>query len=164
MPSPRAVRWAALPAIAVAAMLAGKSALAQERTLTIVLPEEPDIIDPCHASRSNIGRVVKQNVAETLTEIDPADGSVTPAPRHLAGSRSTRRPGASSCKEGVKFHDGAPFDAQAVVTSINRTLDPQLDCEIRVKFFGNTKLTAEGRRRHDARAARPRAPRRSCRR
>ena len=78
MPSPRAVRWAALPAIAVAAMLAGKSALAQERTLTIVLPEEPDIVDPCHASRSNIGRVVKQNVAETLTEIDPSDGSVRP--------------------------------------------------------------------------------------
>ena len=59
-------------------MLAGKAALAQERTVTIVLPEEPDIIDPCHASRSNIGRVVKQNVAETLTEIDPADGSVRP--------------------------------------------------------------------------------------
>jgi peptide/nickel transport system substrate-binding protein len=142
MPSPRAVRWAALPAIAVAAMLAGKSPLAQERTLTIVLPEEPDIIDPCHASRSNIGRVVKQNVAETLTEIDPADGSVRP---RLATSweQVDEKTWRFKLKEGVKFHDGAPFDAQAVVTSINRTLDPQLDCEIRVKFFGNTKLTAK---------------------
>ncbi len=140
MPSPRAVRWAALPAIAVAAMLAGKSPLAQERTLTIVLPEEPDIIDPCHASRSNIGRVVKQNVAETLTEIDPADGSVRP---RLATSweQVDEKTWRFKLKEGVKFHDGTPFDAQAAVTSINRTLDPQLDCEIRVKFFGNTKLT-----------------------
>src|SRR5215207_3272068 len=142
MPSPRAVRWAALPAIAIAAMLAGKSPLAQERTLTIVLPEEPDIIDPCHASRSNIGRVVKQNVAETLTEIDPADGSVRP---RLATSweQVDDKTWRFKLKEGVKFHDGTPFDAQAVVTSINRTLDPQLDCEIRVKFFGNTKLTAK---------------------
>jgi peptide/nickel transport system substrate-binding protein len=44
-------------------------------------------------------------------------------------------------REGVKFHDGTAFDAQAAATSINRTLDPRLDCEIRVKFFGSTKVT-----------------------
>lgn len=133
---------ALLPALAIAAMLAGKAALAQERGITIVLPEEPDIIDPCHASRSNIGRVVKQNVAETLTEIDPADGSVRP---RLATSweQVDERTWRFKLKEGVRFHDGTAFDAEAAVTSINRTLDPQLDCEIRVKFFGNTRLTAK---------------------
>jgi peptide/nickel transport system substrate-binding protein len=40
-----------------------------------------------------------------------------------------------------EFHDGTAFDAQAAATSINRTLDPRLDCEIRVKFFGSTKVT-----------------------
>ena len=44
----------------------------------IVLSEEPDMVDPCEASRSNVGRIVKQNVTETLTEIDPDDGSITP--------------------------------------------------------------------------------------
>jgi peptide/nickel transport system substrate-binding protein len=114
--------------------------VAQERAITIVLPEEPDIVDPCHASRSNIGRIVKQNVAETLTEIDPKDGSVRP---RLATSweQVDEKTWRFQLKEGVKFHDGTPFDAEAAVASINRTLNPKLDCEIRIKFFGSTKVT-----------------------
>lgn len=115
---------------------------AAQRTVTIVLPEEPDIIDPCHASRSNIGRVVKQNVAETLTEIDPKDGSVRP---RLATSweQIDDKTWRFKLKEGVTFHDGTPLDAEAVAFSINRTLNPQLDCEIRVKFFGSAKITTK---------------------
>jgi peptide/nickel transport system substrate-binding protein len=130
----------ALPALLLAATLAGGNAAAQERAITIVLPEEPDIVDPCHASRSNIGRIVKQNVAETLTEIDPKDGSVRP---RLATSweQIDERTWRFKLKEGVKFHDGTPFDAQAAAASINRTLNPKLDCEIRIKFFGSTKVT-----------------------
>ena len=41
------------------------------KNLTVVLSEEPDIVDPCEATRSNVGRIVKQNVSETLVEIDP---------------------------------------------------------------------------------------------
>ena len=33
------------------------------------------------------------------------------------------------------------MNAEAVATSINRTLNPNLDCEIRTKFFGNTTVT-----------------------
>jgi peptide/nickel transport system substrate-binding protein len=131
---------AGLSALALATLLAGPQALAQERDLTIVLPEEPDIIDPCHASRSNIGRVVKQNVAETLIEIDPTDGSITP---RLATSweQVDDQTWRFNLRDGVKFHDGQDFNAEAVAFSINRTLNPQLDCEIRVKFFGNTTVT-----------------------
>lgn len=138
-PIPDVLR-AALPTLLVMVALIGGRADAQERSLTIVLPEEPDIVDPCHASRSNIGRIVKQNVAETLTEIDPKDGSVRP---RLATSweQVDEKTWRFKLKEGVKFHDGTPFDAQAAATSINRTLSPQLDCEIRIKFFGNTKVT-----------------------
>ena len=138
------------------AWLSGHALAAEEGKITIVMPEEPDIVDPCHASRSNIGRVVKQNVAETLTEIDPDDGSITP---RLATSWEqvddlTWR---FQLREGVVFHDGTPMDAEAVATSINRTLNPNLDCEIRTKFFGNTKVTPKAvdelyPRAHDRRA------------
>ena len=66
------------------------------------------------------GRIVKQNVAETLTEIDPKDGSVRP---RLATSweQVDEKTWRFKLKEGVKFHDGTPFDAQAAATSINRT-------------------------------------------
>lgn len=133
-------RRTGLAALLLAGMLSSTGAVAQERSVTIVLPEEPDIIDPCHASRSNIGRVVKQNVAETLTEIDPKDGSVRP---RLATSweQVDEKTWRFKLREGVKFHNGAAFDAEAAAASINRTLNPNLDCEIRVKFFGNVKLT-----------------------
>ena len=144
------------------AWLSGHALAAEEGKITIVLPEEPDIVDPCHASRSNIGRVVKQNVTETLTEIDPDDGSITP---RLATSWEqiddlTWR---FQLREGVVFHDGTPMDAEAVATSINRTLNPNLDCEIRTKFFGNTTVTPKAvdelHPRPDDRTSR----RRSCR-
>ena len=140
MPRVADVLRAILAALLLTTALADHDAAAQERAITIVLPEEPDIVDPCHASRSNIGRIVKQNVAETLTEIDPKDGSVRP---RLATSweQVDEKTWRFKLKEGVKFHDGTPFDAEAAVASINRTLNPKLDCEIRIKFFGSTKVT-----------------------
>jgi peptide/nickel transport system substrate-binding protein len=112
----------------------------QERSITIVISEEPNILDPCMSSQSAVGRVVRQNVAESLTQIDPKDGSVTP---RVATSwqkidsltwRFTLRP-------GVRYHDGTPFNAQAAVDSINRIMSPTIDCGIRTQFFGGVKLT-----------------------
>ncbi len=139
----RAALPLALTAAAVAALLGAAGARAQEeRGVTIILPEEPDIIDPCEASRSTVGRVVKQNVTETLTEIDPNDGSITP---RLATSweqldEDTWR---FQLREGVKFHDGEDFDAEAAAHAIERTLNENMDCEIRIKFFGGVKVTPE---------------------
>lgn len=115
--------------------------MAQDRTVTVVLSEEPDIIDPCESSRSNVGRIVKQNIAETLIEIDPTDGKLSP---RLATSwqQIDELTWQFKLREGVKFHDGAVLDSAAVVTSIKRTLDPSQDCEIRLKMFGNVKLDA----------------------
>ncbi len=131
----------ALSAMAIGTSGALTPALAEgEADVTIVLSEELDLVEPCQASRSNIGRVIKQNVAETMTEIDPVDGSITP---RLATSWEqvddlTWR---FKLREGVKFHDGADLNADAVVYAINRTMDETLDCEVRTKFFGNISLT-----------------------
>ncbi|MCH9673678.1 MAG: peptide ABC transporter substrate-binding protein [Gammaproteobacteria bacterium] len=110
--------------------------------VTVVLSEEPHVVEPCSSSTSNIGRVVKQNIVETLTEIDPKDGSVTP---RLATSwkqldKNTWR---FELRKGVKFHDGADFNAEAAAYAINRTLDKTLDCEVRTKFFGSLALTTK---------------------
>ena len=53
----------------VLAMACAFPAFAQDNHVTVVLSEELDIVDPCEASRSNIGRVVLQNIAETITEL-----------------------------------------------------------------------------------------------
>lgn len=116
-------------------------ASAQNRTVTVVLSEEPDVIDPCESSRSNVGRIVKQNIAETLIEINPKDGKLSP---RLATTwkQIDDFTWQFSLRKGVKFHDGEVLDAAAVVKSMKRTLDPSQDCEIRLKMFGNVKLVA----------------------
>ncbi|MGI9435658.1 MAG: ABC transporter substrate-binding protein, partial [Geminicoccaceae bacterium] len=69
----------ALSMIALGAAWAPAPVLADGHTaVTVVLSEELDLVEPCQASRSNIGRVIKQNVAETMTEIDATTGDITP--------------------------------------------------------------------------------------
>lgn len=45
-------------------------ALAASGPIKIVLAEEADLLEPCMATRSNIGRIIMENVSETLTELD----------------------------------------------------------------------------------------------
>jgi peptide/nickel transport system substrate-binding protein len=135
------LRLASLPvAMGLTVWLTGQGMAADGGAITIVLSEEPDILDPCESSRSNIGRVVKQNITETLTEINPKDGTITPrlATEWEQVDDLTWR---FKLREGVTFHDGEPFNAEAVKTAIERTLDDRIDCEIRIKFFGGTELT-----------------------
>ena len=117
------------------------------KDITIVIAEEPDIVDPCEATRSVVGKIVKQNVTETLTEINPADGSVTP---RLATSwkQTDNLTWEFNIRKGIKFHDGEDLNAKSVVKSINRALNPKYDCEIRTKFFGNIKLKASATGNH----------------
>jgi peptide/nickel transport system substrate-binding protein len=45
-------------AVALVAMSPRAAAAAEDGEIVVVLSEEPDIIDPCEASRSNVGRIV----------------------------------------------------------------------------------------------------------
>lgn len=132
--------WKVLIA-AAAALPAVAPAWAQNAPtdVVIVLETQPDQLDPCQASKSQVGKVIKQNVVETLTEIDPESGQVNP---RLATEWSqvddlTWR---FKLRDGVTFHDGTPFNAEAVKYSIERTMDDSIDCEIRVKYFGGLAL------------------------
>ncbi|AEI03085.1 bacterial extracellular solute-binding protein [Afipia carboxidovorans OM5] len=109
--------------------------------VTIVLETQPDQLDPCQSSKSQVGKVIKQNVVETLTEISPENGKITPrlATEWKQVDDLTWR---FKLRQGVKFHDGTPFNAAAVKYSVERTLDKAIDCEIRVKYFGGIDITA----------------------
>ncbi|WP_292294402.1 ABC transporter substrate-binding protein [Marivita sp.] len=127
-------------AILLATTIAGQ-AMAQEQTVTVVLSEELDVVEPCMASRSNIGRVVLQNIAETVTEIVPGSGL---QPR-LATSWEDMGGGTwrFTLREGVTFHDGSSFTAEDVAHSIARTTGDQIVCEIGAKFFGGIAITTD---------------------
>lgn len=109
--------------------------------ITVVLETQPDQLDPCQSSKSQVGKVIKQNVVETLTEINPENGQIKPrlATEWKQVDDLTWR---FKLRHGVKFHDGTPFNAAAVKYSLERTLDKSIDCEIRVKYFGGMTITA----------------------
>lgn len=134
----RNVRRSAFLATALAT-LSCLPALAQE--VTVVLPEQPANLEPCRSIRSDIGRIINMNITESLTDINVENGKVDP---HLA-TEWTQVDDLTwhfKLRDGVKFHDGAPLNAEAVVNSINRLMNPKLSCDSRSKF-GDVKLTPE---------------------
>ncbi|MBS1302656.1 ABC transporter substrate-binding protein [Loktanella sp. SALINAS62] len=128
-------------AAALLASTCATAAFAQDSNVTVVLAEELDLVDPCMTSRSNIGRVLQQNVSETVTELVPGTGI---QPR-LATAWEDRGDGTwrFTLREGVTFHDGSTFDAEDVAHSIARIKTDAIVCEIGAKFFGGMELTTE---------------------
>jgi len=120
---------------------AGFAAGHGENTVTIVLSEELDIVDPCEGSRSNIGRVVAQNIAESMTELVPGEGL---QPR-LATAWEDMGGGTwkFTLREGVAFHDGSALDAGDVAHTLARLKSPELTCEVGAKYFGGIELSTK---------------------
>ncbi len=80
---------------------------------------EPAGLDPTIAAPVAIGQVVWQNVFEGLTRID-ADGKVQP---QLAESWAVSEDGRTftfKLREGVRFHNGAVFDARTAKFTLDR--------------------------------------------
>lgn len=134
-------RFARRAALALVASSFALGAQAQDNNVTIVLSEELDIVDPCESSRSNLGRVIMQNISETITEMVPGEGL---KPR-LAESWEDRGDGTwrFNLRKGVKFSDGSDMTAADVAHSLKRMKSEQLTCEIGAKFFGGIDLTAD---------------------
>lgn len=116
------------------------AAFAQDHSLTIALPVEPSDIDGCNTTVTNIGVIVKENIVETLSVLDPDDSTVLP---RLATAWEDLGEGAwrITLAPDVTFHDGEPMNAAAVIRSIERLGSEALTCRDRTKIAG-IELTA----------------------
>lgn len=104
-----------LPALAAAALFALPAAASEFR---IGLQEDPDILDP-HEARTYVGRIVFNSLCDKLIDTNP---KLELVPR-LATSWTVSDEGKTvtfKLRQGVKFHDGTPFDAAAVKANIER--------------------------------------------
>lgn len=127
--------------IGAALAFSAGAALAQDKTdVTIVLNEEVDLMEPCMATRSNIGRVVLQNINETLTELD-VRGDKGLMPR-LAESWEQLDGGVwrFHLRKGAKFSDGSDFDSADVEHTLKRTFSEKIVCES-ARYFAGMNLT-----------------------
>lgn len=107
----------------LAALLLSASALialpAAAADLRIGLQEDPDVLDP-DQSRTFVGRIVYASLCDKLVDITP-ELEIVPM---LATAWSWSQDGkvlTMDLREGVKFHDGTPFDAEAVKANLERS-------------------------------------------
>ena len=112
-------------AVVSAATLAVAPASAQ--SIGIAIGSEPTTLDP--QLRDDGGeRMVNDNIFETLTVRD-ADGTLGPG---LAASMPIQVDETTwevDLREGISFHNGEPLDAEAVVFSVERIVDPAFNSE-----------------------------------
>ncbi|WP_087000498.1 ABC transporter substrate-binding protein [Rhizobium sullae] len=111
-------------------------------TLTVVVTDEPKSLDPCDTDLSGNSRILRNNITETLVNLSPIDGTVTPS---LATDwrQVDDLTWEFKLREKVTFHDGKPFDANAVAAALKRAQDPALACEVGLATLKGVKLSPE---------------------
>ena len=124
----------------VAALLPPGVALGQSNAIRIVLAIPVSTVDPCEMSRAYVGVFLKQNVIETLTQLQPGTSAIVP---RLAVSWERRDPYTWRIKlrQGVRFHDGSSFNSAAVVAALKRIGNPVLPCAQRRTFLSGITLS-----------------------
>ncbi|WP_150253813.1 ABC transporter substrate-binding protein [Nocardiopsis deserti] len=144
----RPVRAAGALATA-AALLAGTACsvansdnAASADTLRVVLPEEPPTLEPCDASLTATGRVTRSNITEALTERVPDTGELEPA-LATEWEQTSDTTWTFTLRDGVTFHDGTPFDAEAAAFSIDRAVNSDIGCNVDGYVFGDSEITVE---------------------
>lgn len=131
---------------AMFAALMGATALsavpAYAKDLRIALQSDADVLDP-DQSRTFVGRIVYASMCDKLVDITP-DLEIIP---QLATAWETSSDGTQvtmQLRDGVVFHDGTPFNAEAVAANIERS--QTLDVSRRkseLKSITSTEVTGE---------------------
>ncbi len=132
---PASLGWtASILLIALSLVLSGCGGVAAEKSsaqghatanggnLTYALATSPDTLDP-HRSGLAVSVRVMRTLYDSLV-LQTADGSIKP---WLAESWTTSKDGKSytfKLRKDVKFHDGTPFNAEAVKFNFDRVIDP----------------------------------------
>lgn len=116
-----------------------ESESASPNTLRIVLPQEPPTLEPCDASLTATGVVVRSNITEPLIERDPTSGALLPK---LATSWKQVEPNVwrFTVANGIRFSNGAPFTADDAAFSIKRTFNGAIGCDVNGYVFDDSTI------------------------
>jgi peptide/nickel transport system substrate-binding protein len=137
-------RWGALliAGVMVVGLMAVASAQGGRRggILRAALDSDPPNMDP-HRSTAAVDRQVYQSLYDKLFDTDE-NLAIIPM---LATSSTISQDGKTvtlKLRQGVKFHDGTPFNADAVKYNIERMLDPKFPSARRSELRPIQKVTA----------------------
>ena len=129
----------AVMSVSGTAACGGGNGAADGTALTIAAQAEPSNVEPCNSQDAR-AVVLRHNVVQPLTDLDPKTGDVVPE-LALSWERQDPTTWIFKLRPKVTFHDGAPLNAAAAVFGLNRTLNEAAlkDCTTRGKV--NTKVT-----------------------
>ena len=105
----------------LAALLSATAMGAYAQDLRIGLQDDADVLDP-DQSRTFVGRIVYTSLCDKLVDISP-DLDIVP---ELATEWSWSEDNTEltmQLREDATFHDGTPFNAEAVVANIDRSMN-----------------------------------------
>ena len=122
------------------ALLAGP-ALAAQDSITLGMVLEPPNLDPTSGAAAAVDEVVYANLFEGLTRVGP-DGAILPGLARTWDIQKDGRVYVFHLAEGVTFHDGATFDAEDVVFSLDRARGPESTNAQKVLFEGIESVEA----------------------
>ncbi|MEO3872306.1 ABC transporter substrate-binding protein [Nonomuraea sp. B12E4] len=88
-------------------------------TLNVALNADPDALDPSSAT-TLVGREVFASMCEKLYDIDSKAALIPQLASALPEVSGDGKEVTIKLREGVKFNDGTPFDAEAVKKSLDR--------------------------------------------
>ena len=112
----------AIGALAVSVLITLLQSLVQsvgKDAVTLGMTLEPPGLDPTAGAASSIAEVTLYNIYETLTKIN-SDGSVSPLLAEGWEVSPDLKTYTFRLRRGVKFHNGEPFNAEAVKFSFDR--------------------------------------------
>ena len=139
-------RWGstAVSALIVAGLMAAASAQGTggSATLRVGLDADPPNMDP-HRSTAAVDRQVYQNLFDKLVDTDE-NLQIVPM---LASAWTISADGKTvtlTLRQGVKFHDGTPFNAEAVKYNFDRMQDPNFPSARRSEVLPVQKVALSG--------------------
>lgn len=106
----------------------GNGGADRDASVTIALAAEPVSLDPCDSQDALNATVLRGNITESLTRIDADSGDVV-AGLATEWEQIDDRTWLFELREGVQFHDGETFDAEAAALAIQRVQNPDLSCQ-----------------------------------
>jgi peptide/nickel transport system substrate-binding protein len=106
----------------VALTLQVQLAHAQKTTFIVALNQDPDILDPT-LSRTYVGRIIYEHMCEKLYELDENLRIFPQLAAELPEFSDGGKTVTIKLRQGVKFNDGTPMDAEAVRFSLDRHLN-----------------------------------------
>jgi ABC-type transport system substrate-binding protein len=115
--------WQMLCAILLAAAIAFSPGAVQAQTVTYAAGADPDSLDPANAE-SNPSEAINRMMYENLVRFD-AKLNLVPGLAERWEQSADGMTWIFFLRKGVKFHDGTPFNAEAVKYFIDRMIGPE---------------------------------------